>query len=108
MGRATVDRGSPDGRTSILDRSSHPVLFTDGGRSDASARGGTGTGPLLPKPADSSQAPLPAEEPGPGFDVTVHQIWDQLSGPDRQRFGQCFSVMVLKALGLRCSEEVTP
>jgi hypothetical protein len=33
--------------------------------------------------------------------VTLHQLWFQLSVPDRQRFGHFFSAMVLKALGLR-------
>jgi hypothetical protein len=31
----------------------------------------------------------------------LHDIWFQLSLPDRQRFGHRFSGMVLKALGLR-------
>jgi hypothetical protein len=31
----------------------------------------------------------------------LHDIWFQLSPPDRQRFGHRFSGMVLKALGLR-------
>jgi len=31
----------------------------------------------------------------------LHEIWFQLSLPDRQRFGHRFSGMVLKALGLR-------
>jgi hypothetical protein len=35
--------------------------------------------------------------------VTLHQLWFQLSVPDRQRFGHCFSAMVLKALGLLTS-----
>jgi hypothetical protein len=33
--------------------------------------------------------------------VTLHQLWFQLPVPERQRFGHCFSAMVLKALGLR-------
>jgi hypothetical protein len=33
--------------------------------------------------------------------VTLHHLWFQLPIPDRQRFGHCFSAMVLKALGLR-------
>ncbi|HKB38832.1 MAG TPA: hypothetical protein VKD72_20480 [Gemmataceae bacterium] len=40
----------------------------------------------------------------------LQQVWFQLPGPDRQRFGHCFSSMVLKALGLRpCPiQEVQP
>jgi hypothetical protein len=38
--------------------------------------------------------------------IELHEIWFQLSLSDRQRFGHCFSAMVLKALGLRaCSTE---
>jgi hypothetical protein len=34
-------------------------------------------------------------------EVVPQHIWFQLAGSDRQRFGHCFSLMVLKALGLR-------
>ena len=43
----------------------------------------------------------PLEGPPAGPDVALHEIWFQLSLPDRQRFGHRFSGMVLKALGLR-------
>jgi len=33
--------------------------------------------------------------------VTLQQLWFQLPVPERQRFGHCFSAMLLKALGLR-------
>jgi hypothetical protein len=33
--------------------------------------------------------------------VTLRQLWFQLPDPERQRFGHCFSAMLLKALGLR-------
>ena len=33
--------------------------------------------------------------------MTLQQIWFQLPVPERQRFGHCFSAMLLKALGLR-------
>lgn len=39
-------------------------------------------------------------------ELALHAIWFQLSLPDRQRFGNRFSGMVLKALGLRpCPDE---
>jgi len=39
----------------------------------------------------------------------LHQLWFQLPASERQRFGHCFSAMVLKALGLRPStQELTP
>jgi hypothetical protein len=52
----------------------------------------------LPELAAKSQN-LPDEE-GPcwGQQVTLQQVWFQLSPTERQRFGHCFSRMVLKAL----------
>jgi hypothetical protein len=37
----------------------------------------------------------------PQTEPELNHIWLELSASDRQRFGHCFSFMVLKALGLR-------
>ena len=101
MGRAATAVGTTDRRPGILDRS------------------GTGDSPgaridlrILPsgllelarychglRKGRGKRRPSKGRPPGP--DVGLHAIWFQLSLPDRQRFGHCFSLMVLKALGLR-------
>jgi hypothetical protein len=109
MGRVAVTVGTPDSSASVLDRCTDKVLLQGSQTSGTSSLWPAGAGSLLSKPADQMQARYTAEKSASEQDVTVRQVWYQLAGPERQRFGQCFSVMVLKALGLRsCEKEVLP
>ena len=96
MGRASPTLGTTDRGARILDRSAGGVLYPDGGSGADPAFGPSRTDTVLPGPEDTS-----AEEPSAGPEVMLQQLWFQLSLPERQRFGHCFSSMVLKALGLR-------
>ena len=101
MGRAAFALGTPDGGAGVVDGSASGLLCPENRSSGPASLGPPRTGPVLPGPATGSQEGFPIEEPRPEPDVMLHQIWMQLSVPDRQRFGHCFSFMVLKALGLR-------
>ena len=99
MGRAAFAIGTPDCCAGVVDGLSGGLLGTVDGPSGDSALGSPSTGPLLP-----GLAPAARETPfddKPQAEQELNQIWLELSAPDRQRFGHCFSFMVLKALGLR-------
>ena len=98
MGRAAFAIGTPDCCASVVDGLSGGLLCTVAGSSGDSALGSPGAGPILPGAAPSSWE-TPPDENKP--EQELNQIWLELSAPDRQRFGHCFSFMVLKALGLR-------
>jgi hypothetical protein len=98
MGRAATALGTTDRCPGVLDRSRRPILQERGSTSDPPI-GAPRTEPLLPRAA---QEP-PVEGTLARQDIDLHEIWFQLSLSDRQRFGHCFSSMVLKALGLRSS-----
>ena len=103
MGRAATTLGKTDCRPGILDRSRRPILQERGSTSDPPL-GAPRTGPILSRPAEEPWQTPPVEGTLAGQDIDLHEIWSQLSLSDRQRFGHCFSSMVLKALGLRsCS-----
>jgi hypothetical protein len=105
MGRAATALGTTDRRPGILDRSRRPILQERGSTSDPPL-GAPRTEPLLPRAAQGPWQTPPVEGTLAGQDIDLHEIWFQLSLSDRQRFGHCFSSMVLKALGLRsCSTE---
>jgi hypothetical protein len=107
MGRAPITVGWSESRTGILDQFAGEMLLSGKGTSGASSGRVAWPGSLLPEPTDPPQTECPAEESEQETDVTMQQMWLQLAGPERQRFGQCFSVMVLKSLGFRsCSEDV--
>jgi hypothetical protein len=104
MGRAPFTVGTTDRSARVLDRSADRVLFPASEPGGDSPRSPSGTGSVLSNPRRRSQADQAAEKPHEEAEVVLHEIWSRLSLPDRQRFGHCFSVMVLKALGLRpCS-----
>ena len=101
MGRTAVAFGTPESRPSVMDRLACGPLFAsqEPGRdsSDSIAR----TAPALP---DATKC----EEPGSfeneliqETEMILPRLWLELSLPERERFGCCFSSLVLKALGLR-------
>ena len=101
MGRAAAPQRATNRGASVVDRSADRGLRPDQGSDGTPACGPPRTGPVLPASrAAPSETPAP-ETHAPGHQVTLHQLWFQLPVPDRQRFGHCFSAMVLKALGLR-------
>ena len=105
MGRAATAFGTTDRCPGILDRSGRPIHPVRGSTSDPPL-GAPRTGPVLSRVAEGTWQTSPLEGLPAGQAVTLHDIWFQLSPPDRQRFGHRFSGMVLKALGLRsCSNE---
>ena len=99
MGRAAFALGTPDCGACVMDGSTGGLLFTVDGSSGDSALGSPGAGPMLPGPAPCSRETSPDENTQ--AEQELNHIWLELSAPDRQRFGHCFSFMVLKALGLR-------
>jgi hypothetical protein len=103
MGRTAIARGATDRRPGVLDRSGR-ALFQERGSTGDPPRGAPGTGSALSRAAERSLQTAPLEEALTESEAALHEIWFQLSLPDRQRFGHRFSGMVLKALGLRsCS-----
>jgi len=98
MGRASVIDRATDRDAGIVDRSAEKCLSFEPGTCGVASGGAVG---LEPVPART------VEQAGPGetqtadqeLEIVSAQVWFQLSGPERQRFGHCFSLMVLKALG---------
>ncbi len=101
MDRATVTLGTENGDSRIVDRRAD--------RWPGSGDEGAGDSPCGTSRADAvlpgSAACLPTGAAGPGAqeeqEVALPEVGSQLPVPERQRFGHCFSFMVLKALGLR-------
>lgn len=97
---ATTDR-TEDGRARSVDRFADASLQPNRGAKGASALGGAGPEPVLLGIAET-----PNEAPLAEAAVRLQQLWFAIPLSDRQRFGHCFSSMVLKALGLRpCSPQ---
>jgi hypothetical protein len=106
MDRVTVTLGTEDGGTRIVDRSAFGLPGRTEDRAGDSSLGPAGIGPVLPRSAQCAQAGLTEARPHAEPEVVLHDVWSQLSVPDRQQFGHRFSFMVLKALGLRpCSTQ---
>jgi hypothetical protein len=99
MGRAAFAFGTPDCGAGVVDGSTGGLLCTVDWSSRDPALGSAGAGPMLPGPAPCSRETSSDEDPR--AEQGLNHIWLELSAPDRQRFGHCFSFMVLKALGLR-------
>src|SRR5262249_58292721 len=99
MGRTAFTRGTPDRGTSVVDRSASGLLCAVERSSGDSSLGAPGAGPILPGLAEGPPQTSPDEDPQ--AEPELNQIWLELSAPERQRFGHCFSFMVLKALHLR-------
>jgi hypothetical protein len=106
MGCAATALGTTDGCAGILDRSVDRAIRHEEGSTGDPSLGAPGTGPVLPAAAEESRQPPSLEGAIAGQEIVLHEIWFQLSLPDRQRFGHRFSGMVLKALGHRsCSAQ---
>jgi hypothetical protein len=99
MGRAAFALGTPDGGAGVVDGSAGGLLFSDDQSGGDSALGSLEAGPILFGSAIGPRETLPDEDPR--AEQELNHIWSELSASDRQRFGHCFSFMVLKALGLR-------
>jgi hypothetical protein len=102
MGRAATTNGTSDGRPSILDRSGDGAILFGRGPTGDPVLGPDGVGPVLSRVAGAPHNEPPTlEEALEEQEVVLNDLWFQLSLPDRQCFGNRFSGMVLKALGLR-------
>jgi hypothetical protein len=96
MDRVAVTDWTKDGSAGIVDGSANKSLPTERGARGAPAVRSAGVEPVLSGPTETF-----AEAPRAEAEVMLQQLWFELPVPDRQRFGHCFSCMVLKALGLR-------
>src|SRR5215831_8699804 len=101
MGRLAASRRTTNRGAGVVDRCAGGVLCPDPESGGASPFGPARLGTVLPAPAPAPPAAPPPAKPAAGQEVTLHQLWFQLPVPERQRFGHCFSAMLLKALGLR-------
>jgi len=99
MGRAAFAFGAPDCGAGVMDGSAREPLSTVCRSTGDSSFGASGTGQVLPGSAIDPGETCP--DGIPQAEQELSHLWFDLSAPDRQRFGHCFSFMVLKALGLR-------
>jgi hypothetical protein len=101
MGRTSVTVGKAGFDACCLDRSTEKCFPLDPGPSGtASFRTVTdeSVSPgIAPNATAVAEMQASVQEPA----VAPQHLWFQLAGSERQRFGHCFSLMVLKALGLR-------
>lgn len=101
MGRTAVIDGATDRDAGIVDRSAEECISFQSGTSGVASVGSAGaesaSAGVAEQAATKNEIQTSEQEPA----VVSPQVWFQLSGPERQRFGLCFSLMVLKALGLR-------
>lgn len=110
MGRAALALGTADCDPRVLDGSTPGMFSKIEEPSGDSAIGFAGAGTLLPCASAPESWSTPKERNDSETDVTTAQLWSQLSLSERERFGHCFSCLVLKAVGLRSclAEEVEP
>jgi hypothetical protein len=101
MGRTPVIDGTTDRDASIVDRSAEECICSESRTSGTASVGSSGIEPVSAGAAEKTgtKDKIQTSEQEPA--IVSPQVWFQLSGPERQRFGHCFSLMVLKALGLR-------
>jgi hypothetical protein len=101
MGRTPVTVRKTEFDACFLDRSAEECFPLDPGPSGTASFGTATDESVSPGIAQSATAvanmQASVQEPA----VAPQHLWFQLAGSERQRFGQCFSLMVLKALGLR-------
>lgn len=104
MGRTAVIDRATDRDAGIVDRSAEECVSFQSGTSGVAPFGSAGiesaSACFAAQAVTTYESQTSAQE-GPG--IVSSQVWFQLSGPERQRFGHCFSLMVLKALGRRSS-----
>jgi hypothetical protein len=103
MGRTAAINRATDRDAGIVDRSAEERVSFEQGTGGVASLGSSG---IEPVPAGAAEEAIPEDEvqaSGQESQINPSHVWFQLSGPERQRFGQCFSLMVLKALGRRSS-----
>jgi hypothetical protein len=103
MGRTPFTVRPADCDAGIVDRLAQECLPLDPGPSGTAALGSGGIEPVSPRAAQGSSAVDKIQASVQESEVAPQHLWFELSGPERQRFGHCFSLMVLKVLGLRAS-----
>ena len=110
MGRAVFALGTADRGSHVMDGSAQRVFFKVKEPRGDSASGSAGTGAVLPFAPASEAEGSTKKELGSEAEVMKAELWSQLPLSERERFGHCFSCLVLKAVGLRsCSaHEVEP
>jgi len=108
MGRTAVIDRATDRDAGIVDRFAEKCVPFGPGTSGVASLGTTGIESSSAGAAKSAvvQSDIEASEQAcgecaEGPEGLTPPIWFQLSGPERQRFGQCFSLIVLKALELQ-------
>ena len=101
MGRTAVIDGATDRDAGIVDRSAEECVSFEPGTGGAAAVGDPGNESVCARPAQQAVCEGEVQASDQEAEVNPAHLWFQLSGPERQRFGQCFSRMVLKALGRR-------
>lgn len=103
MGRTAVIDGATDRDAGIVDRSAEECVSCEPQSSGVASVGSAGIESASARTAEQAVTQDEIQTSAQGSEVVSPQVWFQLSGPERQRFGQCFSLMVLKALGRRSS-----
>jgi hypothetical protein len=101
MDRGAFTVGAKNSHSSVLDRFAKRELGCAEDRTGDSSFGTIRTEAVLPRSAAGTSEDRREEEASKEQEIVLHEIWSQLSLLERQRFGHCFSFMVLKALGLR-------
>ena len=100
MGRVAVTFGTAGFGARSLDRFAGELLLQDKSSGEDSALSTYRTGAILPE-AGRDEAGTHEDRSGAEAEVSLPQLWFQLSVTEREHFGHCFSFLVLKALGLR-------
>lgn len=99
MDGVAVPLGTADGRARIMDRFTNGTLPAEGGVRATSPLGAARICPLLSQSATCAETGAPSGSLDTDQEeVVLGQLWFQLALPERQRFGSCFSRIVLKAL----------
>lgn len=101
MGRTAVIDGATDRDASIVDRSAEKCISFGSGAGGTASVSNSGNESVSAGHAKQAVAEDEVQAPDQACEVNPAHIWLQLSEPERQRFGHCFSLMVLKALGRR-------
>jgi hypothetical protein len=97
MGRGTAISGAQDAGPRIVDRFASRNFFQEEEPKTTPSDGVDRNGAVLSDASKTDEAPAgDAKE-----QVIPPELWLALSVTERARFGQCVSLLVLKALGLR-------
>jgi hypothetical protein len=103
MGRAAPYVGSKDRRSSEVDRLANGDVFRKAEPRPTSsvACNADRVGPLLPCASIVREAEETTRANALSEQVAPPQLWSQLPVTEQQRFGQCFSRLLLQTLGFR-------